>query len=113
MIAAFDFTFMQRYAQLLQGGFVLAAIIFVTVLALLIALGHLRRKARDRLAARAYFKRTHQPDGTPWPPAGRGMCDKCQKAFERVYQMPDSSRMCPTCYFNAEGFKHQPKKQKD
>jgi hypothetical protein len=39
-----------------------------------------------------------RPDGTPYPPAGRCLCDKCQKHFEQVYFLDSGTRLCPDCY---------------
>ncbi len=38
------------------------------------------------------------PDGKPYPPSGRGLCDNCSKVVEKVYFLPSGRRLCPKCY---------------
>lgn len=38
------------------------------------------------------------PDGKPYPPSGRGLCDKCSKVVEKVYFLPSGRRLCKRCY---------------
>ena len=66
-----------------------------------------KRLERDQhLANRERFVETHQADGTPFPPAARGLCDQCEKALEHVYHLPDGTRLCPACFHKVEGYKH-------
>ncbi len=38
------------------------------------------------------------PDGRPLPPSGRGLCDICEKPFDKVYHLPTGRRVCEGCY---------------
>lgn len=38
------------------------------------------------------------PDGRPLPPAGQGICDRCQAIPKEVYFMPEGERLCRSCY---------------
>ncbi|MCK4625116.1 MAG: hypothetical protein KAV00_07395 [Phycisphaerae bacterium] len=57
---------------------------------------------RKRRAERLAMKEKHRPDGLAYPPAGRAMCDACQKAHEKVYHMPSGRRLCADCYESLE-----------
>lgn len=54
-----------------------------------------RRQAR---AVEEEHRRTHRPDGEPYPPAARGLCDRCNRVCEKVYHLPSGQRRCPACY---------------
>ncbi len=43
-----------------------------------------------------------RPDGKPWPPVGRGMCEACASAFDKVYYLADGRRLCEKCYASIE-----------
>ncbi len=43
-----------------------------------------------------------RPDGEPWPPFGRGMCEACARAFDKVYYLADGRRLCEKCYASIE-----------
>lgn len=49
-------------------------------------------------AQRQWRRERFQPDGTPYPPSGRGICHQCQQACEKVYFMESGRRLCPTCF---------------
>ncbi|MFP4052868.1 MAG: hypothetical protein ACLFV7_03290 [Phycisphaerae bacterium] len=51
---------------------------------------------RHSIAAAKRAKR--QPDGRPWPPHCRGLCDRCANPADRVYHMPEGRRLCHACY---------------
>lgn len=83
---------------LIIGGVVLAIFLLIGIVVLWTGInaGIWRaRQARDERAAR---NRKFRADGTPLPPAHRGLCDRCQKPYERVYYLPDGERYCPKCY---------------
>ena len=106
MIASFDLTAwgrqLARILRMLWGGVI--DVIFVVVLALAVGtavkllLWHVRR----RRAARAALRERYRPDGSPYPPADEGICDRCGRAFDKVYYMPAGGRLCPDCYEAAE-----------
>jgi len=76
----------------------IAAIIIVLVLTAVlraVVAGAAGRYAQYR-GGRARLR----PDGTPYPPVGRGMCDRCARPFENVYHLPSGKRLCPACYHN-------------
>ena len=58
-----------------------------------------RKQKRARLEADAEH---YRPDGQPYPPCGRGLCDHCKQAFEKVYYLPEGRRLCPACYEQSE-----------
>ena len=59
-------------------------------------------KERARAAEQAERRRKLRPDGTPLPPAGRGICTACSRVCETVYHLPGGERLCPTCYAAAQ-----------
>lgn len=87
-----------------QNIFLLVGLLFVVgVLAVLIFciwtgtnVGLFLRR-RKRAAKAAAAARTG-PDGRPYPPAAEGLCDRCQRAFDRVYYEPNGPRLCRDCY---------------
>jgi hypothetical protein len=57
---------------------------------------------QKRSGERAERRRKLRPDGTPLPPASRGLCTACSRAYEQVYHLPGGERLCPTCYAAAQ-----------
>lgn len=55
------------------------------------------RLRQRRAYAQALAAKT-QPNGEPYPPAGRGLCDRCGQAFDKVYHLRSGQRLCPACY---------------
>ncbi len=55
-------------------------------------------RARVENAERQDYLLKHRPDGRAYPPFGRGLCDNCNQAFEKVYFLPSGTRLCPDCY---------------
>jgi hypothetical protein len=56
---------------------------------------------RGRRAARAEkedHKEKFRSDGTALPPFGRGFCDNCSGAFDKVYHLSSGTRLCPDCF---------------
>ncbi len=54
-----------------------------------------------RAQHRAEQKRNQEKfraDGSPYPPASRGICHTCGKAYPKVYHMPDGTKLCPLHY---------------
>ena len=66
--------------------------------AILVSLRWQRWRAAVRKACRQTEAARIRPDGKPFPPAERGMCDACRRPFEKVYYLPDNRRLCPGCY---------------
>ena len=80
---------------LFLGVFVVSAVLAVILFAYVRSViwrawtAHLQR--RDE-------KQRLRPDGKPYPPAGRGLCDNCQRVFAKVYYLESDARLCPDCY---------------
>jgi hypothetical protein len=55
-------------------------------------------RIRAHSAQRAAEAAKLDPDGVPYPPAGRGLCDECERAFERVFYLQSGRRICEDCY---------------
>lgn len=36
--------------------------------------------------------------GRPLPPFGRGLCEKCERADDRILHLPNGRRLCRACY---------------
>jgi hypothetical protein len=53
--------------------------------------------AKRRSDAR-YQRERFRSDGELFPPAGRGLCDRCGEAYEKVYYLPSGERLCPDDY---------------
>lgn len=103
-----DSTFLTRYLYLLITVPLTVLAVLTATLGALTFLNYARRKAAAKLSQEATGSATHQFDGTPFPPASRGMCDACSKAFDWVYHLPEGRRLCPACFHAAEGYKHAP-----
>jgi len=58
----------------------------------------LTRHMRNARAAEKDIQAKLRPDGLPYPPSGRGMCDNCQKPEDKIYYMPSGKRLCAECY---------------
>lgn len=58
--------------------------------------------AQFKKAQRAYRKDKFRPDGQPYPPSDRGICNTCGQAFEKVYFLEANQRACPQCYQQLE-----------
>jgi hypothetical protein len=80
---------------------VLLILLFVT-LSVIILLKSLLWQNRKRRAYRQAMKEKYRPDGQPYPPTGRAMCDACQKPYEKVYHLPSGQRLCTDCYESLE-----------
>jgi len=47
---------------------------------------------------RLHEQNKYRPDGQPYPPTRRGLCDNCGLACEKVYYLSSGARLCPDCY---------------
>jgi hypothetical protein len=79
---------------LLIGLVLLAAAALLAIIAAWTLVNHLIWKRGQRRAERAYQAKRIQPDGTPYPPASRGICSKCAAYRDPVYHLDDGSRLC-------------------
>lgn len=95
--------------------FLLIGLLLIALVVLILLLGGwvsikawLWQARRDR-AQRQRQREKLRPDGQPYPPTGRGMCDRCARAFEKVYFLPTGRRLCPECYkIECEGMTSSP-----
>ena len=95
---------LEMWGQNIQ--FLLGILLFLTVgLAFIIAAWtgikiFVMRRSQRR--AEEDFKRLRTgADGRALPPVGPGFCDKCSRASDRVYFLPDGTRRCQACYGRA------------
>jgi hypothetical protein len=82
---------------------IIGALIFLSVVLILIFVAWTAAKAglwqfRRRRFAQNENRRKIGPDGRPYPPVGRGVCQVCNRAHEEVYYLPSGERRCPACY---------------
>ena len=98
----------ENYARLLVIVPIVVALLFVAVLSLIIAIKWWRFSHRQKRADAEARAAALRPDGLPYPPAGRGMCEACTRAFDKVYFMPNGRRLCPDCYHSSEMPQDQP-----
>lgn len=78
---------------------IIGVIVFGAIgLALWVAFKWLSHNRRVRLARKQAWRDRHRSDGTRLPPFGRGMCDRCGAAFEKVYYLPGGRRLCTDCF---------------
>lgn len=88
---------------LLANLLLLLAILFCATVGFFVIVGGITGlkialwKRAQKQAADAEIRRKLRPDGTPYPPAGRGMCDGCGKVFDAVYHLPDGAKRCAAC----------------
>lgn len=83
--------------------FLLGLLVALTVLAVvtIVVIAVIRARlwqASVKRAERKDWQLKHRPDGQPYPPSGRGICDSCQKQSEKVYYLESGPRVCPECY---------------
>jgi len=96
---------LQRWSNLVSATYMGIIVMFLFVVAAFLLVMFVIALVRGRLwegrvraARRQAHRDRHRADGTPYPPTGRGMCDRCQQAFEKVYHLPSGRRLCPDCY---------------
>jgi hypothetical protein len=56
------------------------------------------RHVRERREQERWHREHFRPDGLPYPPASRGLCDRCGGSFEKVYYLSSGERLCPKDY---------------
>jgi hypothetical protein len=76
-------------------------VFFWLCVALVIILWTLARQRRWRkgreATEHASYQSTHDAEGRPMPPLGRGLCQVCSAAPPWVYHLDDGRRLCPEC----------------
>ncbi len=80
------------------GAVIALAIVVVIVIALSTGVNIVFWKRSRVQAEQQEHRRKFRPDGQPYPPAARGLCDRCQRVYEKVYHLPSGQRRCPACY---------------
>jgi len=80
------------------GAVVILAILFLMAVTAWTLLKVALWQAEVRRAQRQADKERLADDGQPYPPAGRGLCDVCGKAANKVYHLSSGRRMCDDCY---------------
>ena len=72
-------------------GLVIGTLLFAYIRATL----HENRVKREK---EALERAKYRSDGRALPPSHRGLCEGCEKVFEKVYNLPSGQRFCPECY---------------
>jgi len=88
----------ETYARLLMTAPLFVAGAILTVLVVITAIKWFCHWATQRAARKEMLLSRMGPDGQPYPPSGRGLCDACQKSSDKVYYMPSGQRLCVKCY---------------
>ncbi len=91
-------SYIEAYPLLLLGLLTLVPFFILAIIATITVLKFLATKRRNRKAREELLKTKFRPDGIPFPSSGRGMCDRCQKAFDKVFFLPTGRRLCDKCY---------------
>ena len=86
------------YAHLLIAVPLVVAVLALLAWATAVGVKWALWRIRLRRARQQALRRRLDAQGRPYPPAGRGMCDACRRAAERVYFLPDGRRLCEVCY---------------
>ncbi len=94
-----------KFSFLITNTYIAIIFCFLALIALVILafflLGCLKvamLQLRQKKAAIAAHLASIGPDGKPYPPSGRGLCDNCSKVVEKVYFIPSGRRLCKRCY---------------
>ena len=82
----------------LIGLLIAAAVATVLIIAFWTSIKIWIWRVRCRKSETAEHRRRFQPDGQPYPPASRGVCEGCARALNEVYHLPSGQRLCPECY---------------
>ena len=72
-------------------GLVIATLLYAYIRATL-------REKGERRDVEASERAKYRRDGRALPPSHRGLCEGCEKVFEKVYILPSGQRFCPGCY---------------
>lgn len=83
---------------LILGALLLSIALLFVIIAAWTGTNLLFWKRRQARGAAEDHRRTHRPNGQPYPPVARGLCDGCNRVCEKVYHLPSGQRRCPACY---------------
>ncbi|MDY7009374.1 MAG: hypothetical protein SVV80_01295 [Planctomycetota bacterium] len=92
----------EMYARLLMVVPLVLLFLFILIISVIVILKWQIWRMSKRRAERLAHMTRFRPDGLPYPPSGRGMCDVCEKAHEKVYHLPSGRRLCADCYESLE-----------
>jgi hypothetical protein len=95
-------TMIVSYARLILVMLPLAAIGIALLIATVTAVKCVLLPGKMEAGEEQARQEKLRPDGLPYPPGGRGMCDACRKPFSKVYYMPSGERLCRACYLGRE-----------
>lgn len=79
------------------GGLICLAGSLILLIALMTGFKYFVWRSRRANAEAAERRNRERPDGTPLPPASRGICTACARAREVVYHLKDGRRLCADC----------------
>lgn len=79
---------------LLIGLAVFVALLIAAWTGLKIWLWHCAVRAERKKDGGLKFR----PDGRPYPPSSRGICDACGGSYDKVYFLDSHQRVCPACF---------------
>ena len=79
---------------LLVGVLILLVVGLAVLIAIWTGVNILWWRASRHRAEQNMHRRHHLPDGTPLPPASRGICDRCQQVANPVYHTKDGRHLC-------------------
>lgn len=82
----------------LIGLLLVLAVGVILLIALLMGFKLWRWNRAERRARNAHLRERYRPNGEPYPPAARGICDRCGHVSEKVYHLPTGQRLCPYDY---------------
>lgn len=83
---------------LIIGAVLGLAVLFVLLIAAWTGISSLIWLAKRRRAEREFIASTRRADGRPYPAFGEGTCSECHRGDRKIYQVPHSVGLCPTCY---------------
>ena len=75
----------------------LLGLIVATAIGLWTLARHQHWRQKRRATEREYYQSTHDAQGGPMPPLGRGVCQVCSSVPPWVYHLDDGRRLCPDC----------------
>lgn len=78
--------------------YICAAVTFILIVVIWTAVKMLWWESGRKRANAQRREARFDADGQPLPPVGRGLCDRCSGAFEKVYHLTGGRRLCQRCY---------------
>lgn len=83
---------------LIIGAVLGLAVLFVLLVTAWTGVSSLVWLAKRRRAERQFIASTRRADGRAYPAFGEGTCSECHRGDRKIYQVPHSAGLCPTCY---------------